>query len=106
MNALHLATLADGGWSFSAVVGAIFWTVMIVLGLSIVFSVGRLLRGPTLPDRVVALDLFGMLAVGVICVYSVITEQPALLSVGVVMGLILFLGTCAFALYMERRAKP
>jgi len=92
--------------SLSALFMGLFWGIMVVLGLGILMSVGRMLRGPTLPDRVVALDLFGMLAVGVICIFSVITDRPALLSVGVVMALILFLGTCAFALYIERRAKP
>jgi multicomponent Na+:H+ antiporter subunit F len=69
--------------------------VLIVLGMIALAMVGclvRLLIGPTLPDRVVALDLMGMFAV--------------LLSVCLVMGLILFLGTAAFALYLERRARP
>ena len=83
--------------------------VLIVLGMLAIAMVGclvRLLIGPTLPDRVVALDLLGMFAVAVIAIFAILIGKPVLLSVCLVMGLILFLGTAAFALYLERRARP
>ncbi len=78
----------------------------IALGLSMLGAFIRLWRGPSLPDRVVALDLIGFFGVGVICIFSVAVGRPVLLSVGLVMALILFLGTAAFALLLERRARP
>jgi len=83
--------------------------VLVVLGMIALAMVGclvRLLIGPTLPDRVVALDLLGMFAVAVIAIFAILIGKPVLLSVCLVMGLILFLGTAAFALYLERRARP
>lgn len=83
--------------------------VLIVLGMLAIAMIGclvRLLLGPTLPDRVVALDLLGMFAVAVIAIFAILIGKPVLLSVCLIMGLILFLGTAAFALYLERRARP
>ncbi|MEM1184457.1 MAG: monovalent cation/H+ antiporter complex subunit F [Planctomycetota bacterium] len=80
--------------------------VAIVLGISMLGAFVRLVRGPSLPDRVVALDLIGYFCVGIICIFSIAVGRPVLLSVALVMALILFLGTAAFALFLERRARP
>ncbi|MCL4209102.1 MAG: hypothetical protein HRU76_15270 [Phycisphaeraceae bacterium] len=75
-------------------------------GLGILASLWRVVAGPTLADRVVALDLVGFLAVGVLCVFSIVTGNFSLLAVALVAALILFLGTAAFAIYLERREAP
>ena len=88
---------------------AIQVVLLVVLGMLALAMIGcliRLLLGPTLPDRVVALDLLGMFAVAVIAIFAILIGRPVLLSVCLIMGLILFLGTAAFALYLERRARP
>lgn len=74
-----------------------------VLGLGILASFWRLVRGPSLADRVVALDLIGYLAIGVMVVLSIVTQRESFLFVPVVGAIILFLGTAAFAIYLERR---
>jgi multicomponent Na+:H+ antiporter subunit F len=74
-------------------------------GLALFLAFVRLVRGPSLPDRVVALDLIGTLAVGVIAAYDIATEQPVLLDAATVVALIAFLGTVAFARYVERRGR-
>ncbi|MFU8828932.1 MAG: monovalent cation/H+ antiporter complex subunit F [Phycisphaerales bacterium] len=84
----------------------LFVWVGMVFGLALLASVWRLMVGPTLPDRVVALDLIGFLAVGVICMFSIVTQRTELLGVALVAALILFLGTAAFAIYLDRRARP
>jgi multicomponent Na+:H+ antiporter subunit F len=76
---------------------------LVVLSLALVLSLARLIRGPSLPDRVVALDLMAVLAVGVIAIYSITTVQPALMDAALVLALIVFLGTVIFARYLERR---
>jgi multicomponent Na+:H+ antiporter subunit F len=62
----------------------------------------RLVKGPTLPDRVVAIDLIGVLLVGILIVTAAVTEQLAVLDVAMVVGLISFVGTVAYARYIER----
>lgn len=75
-----------------------------LLTLAVVFAFIRLVRGPGLPDRVVALDLIFTIGIGIIAVYAILTNQPAFLDVAIIAALIAFLGTIAFAYYLERRA--
>jgi multicomponent Na+:H+ antiporter subunit F len=74
-----------------------------LVGLGLLLTFVRLVRGPTLPDRVVALDLMGVLAVGMIAAYAVVTDQPVLLDPAAVLALVGFLSTVAFARYLKRR---
>ncbi|MEL6739206.1 MAG: monovalent cation/H+ antiporter complex subunit F [Planctomycetota bacterium] len=76
-----------------------------VLALGVAASLVRLVQGPTLADRVVALDLIGFLLLGVLAAFSIVTQRPSVLFVVVVAALILFLGTAAFAIYLDRRWK-
>jgi multicomponent Na+:H+ antiporter subunit F len=62
----------------------------------------RLVKGPSLPDRVVALDLIGVLMVCLLVVTASATGQPALLDVGMVVALVSFVGTVAYSRYVER----
>jgi multicomponent Na+:H+ antiporter subunit F len=77
-----------------------------ILAVSMILAMLRLMRGPSLADRVVALDLVAALAVGVIAVYSILVDQPMLLRAGIVVALVIFVGTVAFAMYLEKRARP
>jgi multicomponent Na+:H+ antiporter subunit F len=77
--------------------------VMLVCAMILTFV--RLVRGPTLPDRVVALDLFAVLSTAFLTVYAIDSDEQVFLDVAIVLGLIAFLGTAAFALYIERRAR-
>jgi multicomponent Na+:H+ antiporter subunit F len=76
------------------------------LSLAMLLAVVRLLRGPSLPARVVALDLMASLSVGFIATYAVLTEQPLFLDVALVLALVAFLGTVAFAFYIEKGGLP
>jgi multicomponent Na+:H+ antiporter subunit F len=72
------------------------------LGIALVVSFGRLAKGPTLPDRVVAMDLIGILVVGLIVVLAGWTGVRATLDAAVVIALIGFVGTVAYATYVQR----
>lgn len=85
--------------SFDSLYGSISLAIL-SSGLFLAFY--RLVRGPSLPDRVVALDLIATISVAMIAVYAVITEKPILLDVAIVVALIAFLGTVAFARYVEK----
>ena len=77
--------------------------VMVMLTVSIVIAFVRLLRGPSLPDRVIALDLIGIASVALIASYSIYTNQPVLLRAATALALISFLATIAFAYYLQRK---
>lgn len=80
--------------------------VLPVLSLAMTLAFVRLVRGPTLPDRVIALDLIGTLGMGMIAAYAIARNLPVLLDVAIVLALLSFLGTIAFARYLERRVGP
>lgn len=76
--------------------------VLVMLASAMLIAFVRLAKGPTLPDRVVAMDLLGVLAVGLIVVIAAASEQRALLDAAIVMALVSFVGTVAYARYVER----
>lgn len=85
--------------------GLLASSATIALGMVIVAMVllfWRVLVGPTLSDRVIAADLFATMALGLICIYVIRTGEPAFLDAGLVITLVAFLGSVAFARYLER----
>jgi multicomponent Na+:H+ antiporter subunit F len=79
--------------------------VYALLSAALLLAFVRLVRGPSLPDRVISLDLMASVVVGFICVYAIGTNQQVFLDVAIVLALIAFLGTVAFAQYIGRRAR-
>ena len=76
--------------------------VLAVLMLSVALAFVRLLRGPGIADRVVALDLIAVVAVGILATLAILRDQPVFLDAAIVVALIGFLGTIAFAQYLPR----
>ncbi|MBN1478764.1 pH regulation protein F [candidate division KSB1 bacterium] len=83
--------------------GAIFLSFLLLF-LGMVFTFLRLMKGPTLPDRVVAIDLFTSLVMGTISTYAFLTGLTIYLNAVLIMAFIAFIGTVAFARYLEKRA--
>jgi multicomponent Na+:H+ antiporter subunit F len=81
----------------------ILMLILPLLSVAIFLTFVRLVRGPSLPDRVVALDLLSTLGIGVIAAYAIATDQPVFLDVASILALVTFLGTVAFAYYLEQR---
>jgi multicomponent Na+:H+ antiporter subunit F len=77
-----------------------FWVlplVVILLAISGLLIVIRLLKGPTGPDRVVAIDALTLLGVAAVALGAIMSGQIAFLDVAVVLSLVAFVGTVAFA---------
>jgi multicomponent Na+:H+ antiporter subunit F len=70
-------------------------------GVTTLLAVVRLVKGPSTADRVVALDLLSAVAVGITAAWSVATDDPVFLDVALLVALVAFLGTVAFAAYAE-----
>ncbi len=73
------------------------------LGVGMALGTLRLVRGPSLADRVVALDLLAYLTIGFMTAHAVHTGQAAPLDVAVALALFAFLGTVLFGRLIERR---
>ncbi len=78
---------------------------VIIIGLSILVIFLRLVIGPSIEDRIVALDLLSANAIAFIAVYSIQKNTTTFLDVGIILALLAFLGTVAFAYYLGRRGK-
>lgn len=83
----------------------LYYGILPVLAASIVLAFWRFLKGPNISDRVVALDLLITIGIGVIAVYSIVSNQPTFLDIAMILALIAFLGTAAFSYYLEKREK-
>jgi multicomponent Na+:H+ antiporter subunit F len=83
----------------------LYYIILPILSLSAVLVFIRFLLGPSLSDRVVSLDLLITIGIGIIAIYSIITNQPTFLDIAMILALIAFLGTVAFSYYLEKRDK-
>ncbi len=78
------------------------YVTLLTLTAAMLLAFVRLVKGPTLPDRIVAIDLFGVLVVGLIVVLAGWSGVRATLDAAIVIALVSFLGTIAYATYVER----
>lgn len=81
------------------------YVMLAMLGLSVLITFVRLALGPTMPDRIAALDLMSVLALAMMASYAMLTNEPVYLDVGIVLALVIFVGTVAFASYLERSRR-
>lgn len=95
-DAATLPTALTGftAWSMTAA----FW----MTGIALLIAFLRLLRGPTLADRVVAIDLITMIVVLLLTLFGMAVDDGAYLDAAIALGLVAFLATVAFARYIER----
>ena len=73
--------------------------------LALLFSVIRLIKGPTAADRVVALDLVSMLVVAFLTLFALAMRRDAFLDAALALALVAFLATVAFARFIERARR-
>lgn len=72
-----------------------------LLSLAAIATLVRLVRGPTLHDRIVALDVLTAIIVGVVGTVAIEREENTLVDVSLVVALVAFLGTVAFSIFLE-----
>jgi multicomponent Na+:H+ antiporter subunit F len=76
--------------------------VLTMQGAALLIAFVRLVKGPTLPDRIVAMDLIGVLVIGLAVVLAASTGVRETLDAAMVIALIGFVATVAYATYVER----
>ncbi|MCM3570556.1 Na(+)/H(+) antiporter subunit F1 [Neobacillus mesonae] len=70
--------------------------------LSILAAVYRVIAGPSMPDRVMALDNIGVNLLAGIAILSIFLRTYAFFDVILLIGVLTFVGTIAFARLLER----
>lgn len=76
-----------------------------LIAVSFVMAVIRFSLGPTVPDRVVAVDLITSLFMASVCYFIVHTGQVVYLDALMVLVLISFIGTVAYPYYLQKVGK-
>jgi multicomponent Na+:H+ antiporter subunit F len=61
----------------------------------------RIIRGPTIPDRMVAIDIFGILVVGVCAIIAIHTGRNFIIDIGIAWIILSFIGTLTLAKYLS-----
>lgn len=83
----------------------LYYVILPVLVISAVLIFWRFLKGPSIADKVIALDLLITTGIGIIAVYSIIYNHSTLMDAALILALIAFLSTVALSYYLEKRRR-
>ncbi|MFC3075819.1 cation:proton antiporter [Shinella pollutisoli] len=92
----------DAGTILSAATGL----ALLLMCAAFFLTAWRVVRGPTLPDRIVALDMLVATAIGFIAVVAIRTGFALYIDIAIALGLVGFLATAALARFVASRGLP
>lgn len=78
--------------------------ILSLIGIGICLSLIRLIKGPSVMDRVISVDTINMMIVGLIAVLAIVLENGMYLDIAIVYGILAFLETIILAKYMEGKS--
>ncbi len=80
------------------------YTGLIFLLIALVLSFARLVRGPSVNDRIAAMDLISSIIIGFIIIYSVLLKSEFYIDVVIIISLVSFIGTVAISTYLKQKS--
>jgi len=93
-------------YEFQSVPEWVLFTAHSILGISMLLTGYRIWKGPSIPDRIVALDLLAALIMGQVALSVAHSRFVSYLDVATAIAIITFLATIAFARYLENKDAP
>jgi multicomponent Na+:H+ antiporter subunit F len=90
----------------ATVLSVVTMIALVILALALLLSVVRVIIGPSLPDRVLALDLLTVSAMGFVGAIAIRTGLTLYLDIAIALALLGFLATVGFARYILSRQRP
>lgn len=79
-----------------------FLTILLYLQIAMsAVCLYRIIRGPTIPDRMVGIDIFGILVVGICGIIAIQTGKSFILDIGIAWIILSFIGTLTLAKYLS-----
>lgn len=75
---------------------------MLLLSLSIVICLFRVIKGPTLSDRILALDTISYSVIGIVTILSIMLDSQSYLETILLIGILAFLSTIALCKFLEK----
>ena len=74
----------------------------ILIGLSFL-CLYRIIRGPSIADRMVGIDIFGILVVGICALLVIRTGRDFIIDIAITWAILSFIGTLTLAKYLSRK---
>lgn len=76
---------------------------MHVVGLSMLLALWRLLRGPTIPDRILALDTLFVATIAQLMLFGMHLKTPVYFEAALIIAMLGFVGTVVTSKFVLRR---
>jgi len=90
--------------NFFVYTGSIYFKLINVILFSSLFVLYRVIIGPTAADRIVAVDILGILIIGMLALLGLNYEQSFFMDVGLIWALLSFMASLALAKVLEGRS--
>jgi multicomponent Na+:H+ antiporter subunit F len=81
----------------------VIYTAFAFLLLAMVITLLRLIKGPSMNDRIAAMDLIASIIMGIVLLYSVLMKNAVYFDLPVIISLISFVGTIAVSSYLKQK---
>lgn len=72
-----------------------------IIILACIMCLYRVSRGPSTADRIVAIDILGIMIIGLCAVLTIVTERGWYIDIGIAWALQSFISTLALSKYLE-----
>ncbi len=76
---------------------------MAVVGIAMLMALWRLLRGPTVPDRILALDTLSVTAIAQLVLFGMHLQTPVYFEAALIIAMLGFVSTVVLCKYVLRR---
>lgn len=86
-----------------ALVGGAVVASMVIVGLAMLMALVRLLRGPTVPDRVLALDTLYVATIAQLILFGMHLGSAIYFEVALIIAMLGFVSTVVLSKYVIRR---
>lgn len=86
----------------TSIINIVIVIALIIVSMAMLGILYRVIKGPTLADRIVALDALGISLMAMIALFSVLLNTAYYISIIMLLGVLAFLGTTAFAKFMQK----
>ncbi|WP_453994166.1 Na(+)/H(+) antiporter subunit F1 [Bacillus nitroreducens] len=80
----------------------LLYIALVCLSVSTIAYLYRVIKGPSIPDKVIALDAIGVNLVGITAIISVVLRSNSFLEVILLIAIVAFVGTIAFSKFLEK----
>jgi multicomponent K+:H+ antiporter subunit F len=82
----------------TAIVGS-----MVIVGVSMLMALWRVLRGPSVPDRILGLDTLSIAAIAQLMLFGMYLDSTVYFEAALIIALLGFVSTVVLSKYVMRR---